>query len=62
VVYGFKNLEAQIGSVILPVEIIFATIFAFIFFREYPTISAYVGGVMIIVAAIIPSLRAIDSE
>ncbi|MFA6518990.1 MAG: DMT family transporter [Candidatus Shapirobacteria bacterium] len=62
VVYGFKNLEAQIGSIILPVEIIFATIFAFIFFKEYPTLSAYIGGAMVVVAAIIPSLKTINSE
>lgn len=59
IVYGFKNLEAQIGSVILPVEIIFATIFAYLFFREYPTSSALIGGLMIIGAAILPSLQII---
>ncbi|MBU4210144.1 DMT family transporter [Patescibacteria group bacterium] len=62
IVYGFKNLEAQIGSIILPVEIVFATIFAFIFFKEYPTLSAYIGGMMIIGAAIIPSLEIIFAK
>jgi len=62
VVYGFKNLEAQIGSIILPVEIIFATIFSFLFFKEQPTMSAYVGGAMIFSSAIIPSIETIVKE
>ncbi len=56
VVYGFKNVEAQIGSLILPVEIIFATLFAWLFFGENPTVSIGVGGIMILGAAAWPSM------
>lgn len=56
VVYGFKNIEAQIGSIILPVEVIFATIFGFLFFREVLSFSTLVGGLLIASAAVLPSL------
>lgn len=59
VVFGFKNLDAQIGSIILPVEIIFATIFALLFFGEYPSFSSIIGGLMIVSAAVLPSLEII---
>lgn len=56
IVYGFKNVEAQIGSIILPVEIVFATLFAYLIFHEIPDPLIFVGGIFIILAAIIPSL------
>lgn len=56
VVYGFKNLEAQIGSIILPVEILFATIFSFLIFSEVPQLTTFIGGVFIILSAILPNL------
>lgn len=55
-VYGFKNVEAQIGSLILPVEIIFAAIFSYLAFGEIPTKYAVIGGIFIIAAAVLPSL------
>lgn len=56
IVYGFKNIEAQIGSIILPVEVIFATVFSILIFKEIPSISTVLGGVFILIAAIIPSV------
>lgn len=57
IVYGFKNIEAQIGSIIMPVEIIFATIFSFLIFKETPSLFTFIGGSLILIAAIIPNLR-----
>ncbi len=57
VVYGFKNIEAQIGSMILPVEIIFATIFSYLIFSEVPTVMTLVGGLLILSGAIVPNLN-----
>ena len=62
IVYGFKNIEAQIGSIILPVEIIFATIFSFLVFKEVPTTLTILGGFLIIFAAIIPSLTVLKQK
>lgn len=58
IVYGFKQVEAQIGSIILPVEIIFAMIFGFIFFKEVQSIYSLIGGSLIILSAILPSVSA----
>lgn len=62
IVYGFKNLEAQIGSIILPVEIVFATIFSYLIFREHPQVSTFIGGIFIISAAILPNIQFVKSR
>ncbi|KKQ98570.1 MAG: hypothetical protein UT24_C0009G0070 [Candidatus Woesebacteria bacterium GW2011_GWB1_39_12] len=59
IVYGFKNIEAQVGSIILPVEIIFATLFSYFVFKEYPQPATYLGGLLIISAAILPNINAV---
>jgi len=55
-IFGFKNIEAQIGSIILPVEIVFAIIFGYFLFGETLTVTALVGGLLIGSAAILPSV------
>lgn len=62
VVYGFKNLEAQIGSIILPVEIIFAMIFGYLFFRETQSVYSIIGASLIIIAAVLPSISLTDRK
>lgn len=57
VVYGFKNLEAQIASVIMPVEVIFASIFSYFIFKEILPISTIIGGVLIASAAFLPNIK-----
>lgn len=54
---GFKNTEAQVGSLILPLEIVFGTFFGFLFFGEVLTTIAYFGGFLILTAALLPSLN-----
>ena len=56
VIYGFKNLEAQLGSIILPIEIVFATLFGFLFFKETQSFYSLVGATLIILGAITPNL------
>lgn len=55
-VYGFKNLEAQIASVIMPTEVIFATLFGFLVFKEIPQSTTLMGGVFIALAAALPNI------
>ena len=52
VIYGFRNLEAQKASLILPIDIVFASLFGFIFFKEIPTENMLIGGIFILVATI----------
>lgn len=56
-VYGFKNLEAQIGSIIMPVEVIFATIFGMLVFHEIPTVTTLIGGLLIASASFLPNIQ-----
>jgi drug/metabolite transporter (DMT)-like permease len=54
---GFKYVEAQVGSLILPMELIFASIFGYFFFKEILSYNIYFGGILIFCAAIIPTLK-----
>lgn len=54
VILGFRYLEAQIASVILPIEVIFAVIFGFLFFHEILPPRTLLGGFLIASAAILP--------
>jgi drug/metabolite transporter (DMT)-like permease len=56
VILGFKNLEAQIASTVMPLEIVFATLFGVIIFQEYLSVSMIIGGLLILIGAILPSL------
>lgn len=56
VILGFRYLEAQTASVILPIEVIFAVFFGFLFFREMLPPRILLGGFLIASAAILPYL------
>mgnify|MGYP001558670230 CR=1 FL=1 len=53
---GFKNIDAQSGSIILLSEIPFGSIMAFLFFSQIPTIPVLIGGAVILVSQLIPVL------
>lgn len=54
---GFKYVEAQVGSLILPMELVFASIFGFLFFGEVLKLNVYLGGLLIFMAAILPVFK-----
>lgn len=54
---GFKLVEAQIGSLILPLEIVFASILSYLFLNEVLSVSVYLGGVCIFLAALLPAFK-----
>lgn len=55
-IYGFRLVEAQAGSLILPFEAVFGAIFAFFFFRETLPTAVMFGGILILIGAIVPFL------
>jgi len=57
VVYGFRHLEAQIGSLVMLSEILFGLIVGVIFYKEIISLPTFIGGALIIVAAILPKLN-----
>jgi drug/metabolite transporter (DMT)-like permease len=56
VIYGFRHLEAQIGSIIMPTEIVFGALFGLFFFGEKLAPATLAGGVLIVTAAVMPCL------
>lgn len=56
VIRGFRYLEAQLASIILPIEVIFAVIFGFLFFQEMLLPKTLLGGFFIASAAILPHI------
>lgn len=56
IVRGFNKVEAQVGSLIVPTEIIFGSIFGYLLFDEKLSLNIYIGGILIFIAAILPYL------
>ncbi len=57
VVLGFRYLEAQIASVIMPIEVVFATLFGLLFFHEILPTNTLLGGFLIASAAALPHFQ-----
>jgi drug/metabolite transporter, DME family len=57
VVYGFRRLEAQIGSILMLGEIPAAILFGYIFYKETVSPTTLLGGICIIAAVVIPELN-----
>jgi drug/metabolite transporter (DMT)-like permease len=61
-IYGFKFVEAQKGSLILLSELIFVVINGYLFFHEIPSIYAIIGGISILIALSLPNIPIIDGN
>lgn len=47
-VYGFRRVDAQIGTLIMLSEVLFAVMFGYLLFAEVPSWEAIIGGLLII--------------
>lgn len=54
VVYGFKRLDAQIGSIVMLFEVVGGIILGYLFFHEIISVTTLIGGVLILSAIIMP--------
>ena len=52
IVYGFRNLEAQVASLIMPVELFFAALYGLLLFGEVLSFTTVVGGLLVAAASI----------
>ena len=50
---GFGKIDAQKGSIVIMLDIVFAVFFAWIIFKEIPTLLAIIGGILIMVGTYI---------
>ena len=62
VVFGFKKVEAQIGSLIMLAEIPIATLLAYLIYNETITLLTALGGILILVAMTLPELSALKKK
>lgn len=62
VILGFRYLEAQLASIILPVEVIFAVFFGFVFLHEILLPKVFLGGLLIASAAILPHIHIFNDK
>ncbi len=59
VIEGFKHVDASIGGLIGLIEIIFSVLFGVFLFNDHITTSFIIGGVIIVIAAILPDAYAL---
>jgi len=59
---GFKYIEAQVGSLILPMELLFASIFGYLIFGEILSVYVYIGGLLIAIASITPNILYVSTS
>lgn len=57
IIYGFRRLDAQVGSLILLSEILFAIIYGYFFYQEIPSGFAAFGGILILMAILLPEIN-----
>lgn len=56
VIVGFRYVDASIGSLIGLMEVVFAVIFGAAIFHEALSMNIYLGGILILIAAMLPDL------
>jgi drug/metabolite transporter (DMT)-like permease len=56
VLVGFKNFDLNLGTVVISSELIFASLFAALFFKEYPKQGEIIGGLFIIAAILLANI------
>ena len=57
IIIGYNNLEAQVASLVMLMEILFGVLLGFIVFREVLSLPMIFGGLLIITAIILPELN-----
>ena len=61
VIEGFKYVDASVGSLIGLLEIVFAAAFGMFFFRDQLSTGVIIGGIVILIAAILPDAYALKT-
>lgn len=55
-VYGFKYVEAQKGTLIMLLDVVLGILFGYLFFKEIPSVISMFGGGLILFAIILPNI------
>ncbi len=62
IIEGFKRVDASIGGLIGLLEILLSALFGVLFFKDHLSSSVILGGVIIVVAAILPDVYALKTS
>ena len=54
---GFQNFDVSLGSIVLSLELLFATVFGFLILHEVPSSRQLLGGALILFANVVPNLK-----
>lgn len=54
---GFHNFDLNLGTIVMSSELLFASIFGYLFYKEIPTINELIGGGLIAFSVIIAHLN-----
>ncbi len=54
---GFQNFDLGMGSIVLSLELVFATVFGIIFLKEFPSTKEVLGGLLILGANVVPNIN-----
>ncbi len=54
---GFQNFDLSLGSIVLSLELLFALLFGFLFLKEFPNSREIFGGLLILLANVLPNLK-----
>jgi len=57
IIYGFRKVGAQVGSLVIPIEAIFGTIYAYLLFQETLPPLTIAWGILILIGAMSPSIN-----
>lgn len=57
ILYGFQHFDVNIGTVITSTELIFGSLIGYIFYKEVPTLVETIGGVIILIGAVIAGVN-----
>jgi len=55
-IYGFRQVEAQLGTIIMPLQIMFGSFFGWLILKEALSLATILGGIMIFIGATLPSI------
>lgn len=57
IIYGFRRLDAQIGSLIMLAEVPFSILVGFMIYQEVMQKSSLIGGLLIMIAIVLPIIN-----
>lgn len=61
-IVGFQYFDLNLGTVVRSSELVFATVFAALFFYEYPSMNVIIGGLLVVVAIVISNSEMIHKK